>query len=280
MSKLIALIFIFSLVLTAVLGLSYSAGTYVNITEPYNATLLNNGSLYLGKSGPGQTFSITISSLTTNATGAVFGRGWNELKVIKYPTGWIIKNSGLYRSSLTADITPSPNAPNGTYELELSAINIGNYSKIGSLNFIAYVNITPNVFRLSVSPNVVYGSPGEPKSISVMINNTGVSDSPFVINVSGVQGVSFQPETVIALHHTSEIFKYVIFAKTPGEYKPVVSVDSLESPLVSKSVNIKFDVKPSLLDDYYAIGQGSPIFPIIYEPSYVLMYIIGLISKL
>ncbi|MEM0154299.1 MAG: hypothetical protein QW814_00485 [Methanothrix sp.] len=264
-----------------VLGtVSFSAGTYVNITEPYNATVTNNGSIYLGKAGPGQTFSITVSALTTNGTGSVFSRGWNKLVVTGYPNGWIVKNSALYRSTLTVDITPSPEASNGTYKLALSAVNIGNYSKIGSLNFVAYVNITPNVFKMSVAPEKVYGSPGEPKSIAVTINNTGVSDSPFVINVSGIQGVQFEPETVIALHHTSETFKYAIFARTPGQYSPTVNVSSLESPLVRKSVGIKLNIKPSLLDDYYAIGQGSPIFPIIYEPSYVLMYVIGLLSKL
>ncbi|EQD52384.1 conserved hypothetical protein, secreted, partial [mine drainage metagenome] len=155
MPKFSVLVILSLMFLTAVLGLSHGAGTYVNITEPYNATILHNGSIYLGKSGPGQTFSITISSLTTNSTGTVFTRGWNEFKVVNYPSGWIVKNSALYRSTLTVDITPSPNAQNGTYKLGLSAINTGNYSKIGSLNFIAYVNITPNVFRLNVSPENV-----------------------------------------------------------------------------------------------------------------------------
>lgn len=259
---------------------SFGAGTYVNMSEPYNATILQNGSVYLGRVGPGQTFEITISSITKNTTGAVFERGWNELKVISYPKGWISKNSELYRSTSTVFITPSPDASNGIYKLELSAINIGNYSKIGSLNFVAYVNVTPNVFRMNVTPSQINASPGEPRSITVEINNTGVSDSPFVINVSNIEGIKLQPETVIALHHTSETFRYAVYAKTPGIYKPVVAVDSLESPLVNKSLVIRLNVKPSLLDDYYAIGQGSPIFPIIYEPAYALMYVIGLVSKL
>ncbi len=275
-----AILLVVALALVSMVALGFGAGPYVNITEPYSATLHNNGSIYLGKSGPGQTFTVTISALTANSTGAVLNRGWNELEVVNYPNGWIVKNSALYRSSLSVEITPSPNASNGTYRLEFSAINIGNYSGIGTVDFIAYVNITPDVFRMNVSPSKLYGSPGEPKTITITINNTGVSDSPFVINVSNIQGIKLQPETVIALHHTSEVFKYAIYAKTPGIYKPIVSVDSLESPLVNKSVAIRFDVEPSLLNDYYAIGQGSPIFPIIYEPSYVLMYIIGLISKL
>ena len=230
-------VFIAFFALFALGAISFAAGTYVNITEPYNATLANNGSIYLGKAGPGQTFSITVSSATTNGTGAVFNRGWNKLVVTGYPKGWVVKNSALYRSALTVDITPSPQALNGTYKLTLSAVNIGNYSKIGSLNFVAYVNITPNVFRMSVAPEKVYGSPGEPKSVTVTINNTGVSDSPFVINVSGIQGVQLQPETVIALHHTSETFKYAIFAKAPGQYTPTINVSSLESQLVRREIN-------------------------------------------
>ncbi len=52
---------------------------------------------------------------------------------------------------------------------------------MGAINFVAYVNITPDVFSMSVSPEEINGSPGEPKAIIVTINNTGVSDSPFVI---------------------------------------------------------------------------------------------------
>jgi len=267
-----------ALLLFGMIGMA--SATSVHIIEPYNATITQNGSIYLGKSGPGQTFSITISSLAYNATGAQISRGWNELKAIDYPKGWIVKNSALYRSTLTVDVTPSPNASNGTYELKLSAINIGNYSKIGSINFIAYVNITPNVFRLNVSPKSLSASPGEPREITININNTGVSDSPFVINASHIPGITLQPDTVIALHHTNGVFKYAVYAQTPGIYHVVVSVNSLESPLVSKSATITLNVKPSLLDNYYAIGQGAPIFPIIYEPSYILMYIIGLLSKL
>ncbi len=257
-----------------------SAGPYVNITEPYNATILQNGSIYAGKVGPGQTFAITISALTTNSTGSIFSRGWNELKVTSYPKGWIVANSALYRSELTVDISPAADASNGTYMIGLSAINIGNYSKLGTINFIAYVNVTPNVFRLEVSPSKVYSSPDEPTEITISINNTGVSDSPFVINVTGIPGIKMTPETVIALHHTVGIFKYAVLAKTSGVYRPNVSVDSLESPLVHKNALIRLNVKPSLLDDYFAIGQGVPAFPILYEPAYVLMYLIGLASKI
>ena len=53
----------------AVVALSHA--TYVNITEPFNATVQQNGSIYLGKVGPGQTFYVTISAATTNVSGAI-----------------------------------------------------------------------------------------------------------------------------------------------------------------------------------------------------------------
>ena len=46
-----------------------ATASYVNIVSPYNYTVTNNGSVALGNVGPGQTFYVTISAATVNATG-------------------------------------------------------------------------------------------------------------------------------------------------------------------------------------------------------------------
>jgi len=140
--------FAFIMLFALLSGLVFAGSVpYVNITEPYNTTILQNGSLYLGKVGPGQTFVVTISALTQNYSGAVLTRGWNQLKVTGYPQGWLVQNSGLYTAYLSVEVSAAPNASNGTYELHFSAINNGNYSKIGAINFIGYINVTPSAFK-------------------------------------------------------------------------------------------------------------------------------------
>ncbi|MCL4411721.1 hypothetical protein M1329_02205 [Candidatus Marsarchaeota archaeon] len=264
--------------IAAFMLLSMAGASYVSILEPYNATISGaNGSIYLGKVGPGQTFTVTISSTTTNSSGTLLNYAWNEFNVSDLPQGWIAKNSGLYRQTLSVEVTPSSNARNGTYSFMLTAINIGNYSKVGSVSFKAYVNVTPDVFHLQVSPKSVASGVGSPTNIYITINNTGVSDSPFVINVSGLPAWSVAPQAVIALHHTTGTFIYPIYQYTPGVYKADVHVSSLESPLVYKSENVTLTVRASLSSDYKAIGMGSVTFPIVYEPAYAVMYLISLI---
>jgi len=269
------------LIFTALIFLALAAlpsAAYVNITEPYTATLQQNGSIYLGKVGPGQTFYVTISAATTNQTGATVNPGWDELLASSLPNGWITQNSPLYGLYPSTKITVAPNAANGTYAFNLEAVNFGNYSKIGSINIKAYVNVTPDVFVLSVSPTQITAGPGQPSAVYVTINNTGVSDSPFLITVHGLPGWN-SSKTVIALHHTVGQFTYPIYENEPNVYRLQVYASSVSSPLIYEQSNITLTTRATIASDYSALGQGSIIFPIIYAPAYSVMYIISLIAK-
>lgn len=255
-----------------------SSASYVNMTEPYSAMIMQNGSVYLGKVGPGQTFYITISAATTNSTGAPIAIGWDELFASSLPNGWITQNSPLYGAYPSVKVTIAPQEPNGTYTFNLTAVNFGNYSKVGAIKMRAYVNVTPDVFKLSVSPSSVTAGPGEPSSIYVTINNTGVSDSPFSITVHGLPGWN-SSRTVIALHSTTGQFAYPIYENEPNVYHLQVYVSSVSSPLIYKQSNITLTTKATLAGDYSALGQGTLIFPIVYAPAYSVMYIISLIAR-
>jgi hypothetical protein len=258
---------------------AHAASGYVNVLEPYNYTVYNNGTIYLGNVGPGQPFYVTISSTTSNSTGFLLNYGWNKLVVTGLPSGWIGVNSSLNNQALSAKVSVAPLASNGKYTFKLTAINIGNYSKIGSVTFNAVVNVTPNVFSTKVSPLRVTTGPGQPADIHVFINNTGVSDSPFVISIDGLPAWTYQ-STVIALHHTSGSFLYPVYENEPGVYNLRLNVTSASSPLIHSSTNMTLVIKASLPGDYSAIGEGSVGFPIIYAPAYAVMYIIGEIGKL
>ncbi len=275
MRNIIALALMAS-VLAVVLPVSAS---YVNIVSPYNFTVNNNGTVALGNVGPGQTFAITISAETTNATGSMLNFGWNKMVVTDLPAGWIAQNSSLNNRFLSTEITVAPKEANGTYSFNVTAINLGNYSKIGALKFTVAINVTPNVLKLDASPSVLRAGPGQPAEVSVLINNTGVSDAPFVITLSGLPAWN-TTDTVIALHHTTGKFQYPVYENEPGVYKIKLYVNSTSSPLISKESNLTLIVGASVRNDYTAIGQGVPLFPIIYEPAYAVMYFIGLLAKI
>ncbi|HUC38923.1 MAG TPA: hypothetical protein VL944_02220 [Candidatus Acidoferrum sp.] len=254
-----------------------SGATYINMLEPFNYTVSGvNSTVYLGKDGPGQTFYVTISAATANSTGIVNNLAWNKFVVSGLPAGWIAANSSLYNPTLSVKITPSPNAQNGSYSFNLTAVNVGNYSKFGALRFTAVVNVTPNVFKLNVTPSTVYESTGTPTDIYVSINNTGVSDSLFQISITGVPAYNIT-QSVIALHHSEEKFTYPVTVSQPGVYSININVSSTSSPLVHKQTSVTLITKATILGDYFATGGGIVSFPIIYEPVYAVMY---LISKL
>lgn len=257
---------------------TFSNAAYVKILEPYNATLENNGTIYLGKVGPGQTFYVTISAATTNSSGTLLNFGWNKFVVSDLSENWIAANSSLNNPILSVKITVAPDAQTGKYKFNLTAINLGNYSKLGNLKFQAYVNVTPDVFGLYATPVDIRTGPGQPVSIYISINNTGVSDSPFLINVFGLPSWN-RNLTVIALHNTADTFIYPVYQNEPGVYQMSVYVTSVSSPLIYKQINATLTVKASVPNDYAALGQGALAFPIIYEPVYAIMYLISLLFK-
>ncbi|MFI5412687.1 MAG: hypothetical protein ACHQX1_02250 [Candidatus Micrarchaeales archaeon] len=267
--------FVYFAVIAILIG--SASASYVTVTEPFNATINQGGSVFLGKVGPGQTFYITISSATQNITGYSFDRGWNKFVATNSPAGWVVQNSSLNEPSLSIKVTPSPNAQNGTYTFNLTAINLGNYSKLGSLSFAALIDVTPDVFKLQVNPTTISTGPGEPATISVTINNTGVSDSPFVINMQGLPAWN-SSKSVIAFHHTVGNFTYPIYENEPGVYHAQLNVTSGSSPLVFKRSNVTLTIQASVLNDYNALGQGALALPIIYAPVYAIMYIISQIA--
>ncbi|MDE1761782.1 MAG: hypothetical protein KGH59_01180 [Candidatus Micrarchaeota archaeon] len=263
--------------LAVLLGLAMIASvvnaTYVQVIGPVNSTLQQNGTTYLGKVGPGESFYVLASAATTNASGVPVNIGWDTFEAVQLPQGWSAQATPLYENPMKLKITTAPNTPNGSYKLVLRAVNIGNYSKLGNLTFIAFINVTTDVFNLVVTPTQLQVGPGQPYSLHVMINNTGASDDPFLINAQGLPAWNSSDE-VIALHSTSSSFSYPVIVNEPGVYPFNLTVASATSPLISKSYRINMVVKASVLNDYAAIGQGVPLSPIIYEPMYAIMLLL------
>jgi hypothetical protein len=252
---------------------------YLNVEGPVSGTLYNNGSIFLGKVGPGESFYVLASPTTTNATGFLVNIGWDTLEAVKLPPGWSAQPSPLYENPMKMKVTVSPNAQNGTYKIELRAVNIGNYSRLGNLTFYAYINVTPNVFELNVSPTYIEAGIAQPVNLHIRINNTGISDDPFIINAYGLPAWNVS-DTVIALHGTTSHFIYPIFVNEPGLYKFNLSVRSATSPLIHKQYQITLLGRASIINDYSAINEGVILSPIIYEPVYAVMLFINYIYKI
>lgn len=253
-----------------------SNATYLSIAGPINANLTNNGSVFLGNVGPGQSFYVLASAATTNASGSYVNIGWDTLKAEKLPQGWSSQASPLYENPMEMKITVAPNALDGRYAIELRAVNVGNYSKLGNLTVTAYVNVTTDVFSLAVSPKNISAGIGQPINLYVHINNTGISDDPFLI---GAYGLPAWNETyqVISLHGTNTTFVYPVYASEPGLYEFNLTVTSISSPLITNSYRINLLSQASLLNDYNAVGQGVVLSPMPYGPVYAFISLLNYI---
>lgn len=263
-----------AVLLLAVFALmSASGATYLQIVGPISTQLVNNASIYLGKVGPGESFYVSASATTTNQSGFLVNVGWDTLTAIKLPSGWSAQASPLYENPMKMKVTVAPYAMNGTYQLTIRAVNVGNYSRLGNLTINAYVNVTPNVFSAQVGPAVVVAGVGQPVNLNIKINNTGASDDPFMINAYGLPAWN-SPAAVIATHSTTSSYVYPVFENEPGTYHFNLIINSTTSRLVQKSYVEELDVRASLLNDYSATGQGVVLSPIIYEPAYAVMLLI------
>lgn len=252
--------------------------TYLVVEGPVSSLLYNNGTVNLGKVGPGESFYVLASATTANVSGTIINIGWDTLQAVKLPQGWSSQSSPAYENPMKLKVTVAPNATNGTYTLEIRAVNIGNYSRLGNLTFNASILVTPNVFITNVTPITVVAGVGQPANIKVGINNTGASDDPFILNAQGVPGW-YQPVEVISEHDSASTYLYPVLINEPGIYKFNFTISSSTSPLLQHTYNMTLVAESSLMNDYSATGQGVVLSPVIYEPAYAVMLALNYIYK-
>lgn len=262
------------LTLSISLFITGAGATYLTVEGPVSTLLYNNGSIYLGKVAPGESFYVLASPTTANQSGLIVNIGWDTLITTGMPPGWTSQASLLYENPMKMKVTVAPNASTGTYKLTVRAVNIQNYSKLGNLTFTAYVNVTPNVYRIGASPSTLVAGVGQPVNIKVIINNTSISDDPFLLNAAGLPAWNV-PVQVISTHNTTTTYLYPVFVDVPGVYSFNLTVNSTTSQLLHRSFPTTLTSQASLFNDYSATGQGVVLSPIIYEPAYAIMLLIS-----
>ncbi len=256
-----------------------ASASYLVVEGPVSSLVYGNGTLALGKVGPGESFYVLASATTANASGAMINIGWDTLEAVKLPPNWAAQASPAYENPMKLKVTVAPNATNGTYTMVLRAVNIGNYSRLGNLTFNASIRVTPNVFITNVTPATLVTGVGQPSNLHVVINNTGASDDPFILNAQGIPGW-YQPIEVISQHSTSSTYLYPVLINEPGVYSFNFTISSSTSLLLQHTYRMTLVAESSLMNDYMATGQGVVLSPVIYEPAYAVMLALNYAYKL
>ncbi len=263
---------IYGLLLFVFLTIGY-ASPYIKILAPVQGTLFNNQSIYVGKIAPGETFYLSADANTTNYNGSYVTYGWNLMKPINLPNGWIGAASKLYENPLIIKITVSSNASYGIYKIPIEVINIGNYSKVGNLTFYAIVNVTNKIFNVSIEERNLSSGIGEPVPITLNVSNLGIANDTFAISVYNLPSNLSTNEYIIYYSKSNDL-KYYVYANQIGKYNFILHLYSTTSPNISYYYNLTLNIRPSLTNDINSIDNGLIEYPEIFEPIYALIDIL------
>ncbi|VVC04938.1 Uncharacterised protein [Candidatus Burarchaeum australiense] len=265
----------YSLIL-ALFALNLCAAAELQIMSPVTGVVQDGGEVYLGAVGPGQTLYIEANALVT--TGGKFGQGgrWDMLEVVSAPDGWTSENSLLYEQPLKLRLKVASDAADQEYMVLVRAVDEGNKEELGEVNMKLIVNVSRDVFGMSVSPARKETGAGQPASFIVTIRNDGIASDAFEISASGLPAWNFR-KTVFVPAGSSKEVPYDVVSGEEGEFSPIIKVRSLSSDLLSGEQNVRLGVSTSLASDYKATNNGLLLFPILEQAAYSVM---GLLANL
>jgi len=265
------------LVLVSVFAMTAS-GVYVTADAPVSKLLTSGESIELGSAGPGQTVVLVMERVSDGGTcpNNLCSDGWDTVVPVEVPSDWEVEASPTHENPMKMKIKIAPDAANGRYNLTLAAVDEGNYNGLGNVTFYAIVTVTRDIFDISVRPTRVDTGVGQPAVYYVTITNTGVASDPFEIKVKdGDIPVWTFRKQVLVNYGTSRVVPYEVVLDEENERAFDLQVSSLSSPLIRRDVSLVINSRSNIISDWKATTHGLMMFPILEEPLYALMGLIG-----
>ncbi|MDD5317848.1 MAG: hypothetical protein PHF51_03915 [Candidatus ainarchaeum sp.] len=292
-----------SLALFLLLFAGAAAAVYVDVFEPVMERLSPDQTISLGKAGPGQTVVIVMDRATEqnpeyptcDNTGGVCAQGWDTVVPVESSipdASWVVEASPLHEQPMKVKIKVSPYAGEGTYNLDFTAVDEGDYDGLGTMTFHVEVIVTKDVFSIDAQPAAIATGVGQPAVYYVNITNTGSASDPFEIRVkegtlpahgafrlfaSANQGEGdwrFRKQ-VLVNYQSERVVPYEVVLDEEGTRVFTLQVTSLSSPLISKEIPLTITAEPSIINDWKATTHGLMMFPMVLEPAYAIMGLLG-----
>jgi uncharacterized membrane protein len=241
-------------------------------TEVKNHQLINYGVV-----GPGQTFVLKIDPIVRDKNGNFLGQ-WDKAQATKLPENWTSTPSKLYANPLIVEITPSKDAQDGEYEVEIKLVDETGQEKIGDeFVFWVKVKIDHNVVEANIDPieNVVSAS--QPARFRIEIKNTGSAKDVFLVQIKGIKEWEMQQYVYIPSKESKVIIYEVVSDSGPTSYTLNLEITSLSSAAISTKKDFNLIIKNNLISDLKAVNKGPLLFP-----SYPILFysVIGFLSNL
>jgi len=253
---------------------------YANALEPVKKTVYPGEMMMVGKAGPGQTVYLVVGRETDggNCPNNYCPDGWDTIVATDIPFGWEVEPSPMQETPMKMKIKIAPDAEEGEYNLTLAIVDEGNYNELNNMTVYAIVQVTRDVFEISVEPTRVETGVGQPAIYYIKIRNTGAASDPFEVRVKegDLPAWTFK-KTALVNYGSERLIPYEVVLNEEGERVFTIEVTSLSSKQIKKEMSVVVDSRSNIISDWKATTHGLLIFPIIEQPIYA---IVGLLSKL
>ncbi|MHA1859557.1 MAG: COG1470 family protein [Candidatus Asgardarchaeia archaeon] len=230
------------------------------LLEPTPMVVKEGYTVDVGDVGPGQTFSIMISTRVDE--GGRYGNGgnWDRLETYDLPSGWVSTFSE-YGPQLKIHIRVSPDALPGDYIVHVRVIDEGDIDGIGPvLAFNVKVHVTTDVVDVHVEPSEQVVGAGQPARYFITIHNKGYASDRFKVEARGVSGWRYYRDVFVPRRETY-VVSYEIVNDEEEVLSPEIVVTSYSSPRIQRKLKVGLVIHSDPTQDARALRNGMLLFP-------------------
>jgi hypothetical protein len=257
--------------ISILVGAAWAANA--EVLEPTAMTVADGGTINLGKIGPGQTIDLVVSGIAQLSDG---GEGrWQILRVVEVPQGWQGFDSKELGTKMKAGVKAANDTRDGQYRITFRLEEDPLHQQgLGSVTFQVAVVVDRSVISASFPKERVETGVGQPARYVITLKSTSAANDVYEMSAEGVPTWSYKKSVHVPAGGTVTTF-YEIVANEEKEYKPVLTIKSQSSDDIKINKELSMAVKSDVIGDIRATKNGVLVFPIVLEPLYSLLGIIG-----
>ena len=237
------------------------------------AESINGGeTIYMGKIGIGQAFSILIDPIVHS--GGIFNKGgrYDFAYATKLPEGWETKNSSLYGNPLEVVIMPKHAKP-GKYTFMIFIIDEGGKEGLPLKWFKVEVEVVES--SMEVKTNIKPKAVGVNKPLTVEVEIKNKVDYGNLYSVEIKAKNYYENTTLYIAQHGKQKLSFALSFDKEGEEEIIVEVKEKGNPEGKVIHRWRVIVEQSLNSELESLGEGVLIIPTYQALPYFVGHIIA-----